>query len=527
MKMNFKEKLTNRLKKQLKQDIVLNIPPSIEFGDYSLHCFNLNPEEIRKKIKSNLIEKIEIKGPYLNIFINKNKFIEETLKEIKKDYGNSNLGNNKKLLIEHTSINPNAAPHVGRARNAIIGDSLSRILRFNKYKIEVHYFVNDVGKQISMLVLAAGNKKPKFNELLKLYIKINKDLEKNPELENKVFDLLNKLEKGDKVIKKKFKEIVDICLKGQVKILSDLGIKYNFFDYESKYLWNNQANEILKKLEKTGKVFIDEHGRKILDLKEFNLNVMVLTRKDGTSLYQLRDLAYTIEKLSKTPKNIILLGEDHKLYFQQLKKALSLMNQKAPEVIHYSFILLKEGKMSTRQGNIVLLQDFMKESLEKASNELKKRKNYSEKLAKAIGYGALKFQILKVSSEKNIIFDWDQALSFEGETCPYVQYTNARINSILKKSKPSHKIDYNKFNQEEFTLIKKLSEFPEIVKESALKYKPNLICNYLIQLCQLFNNYYSRYEIKSSKERLFLASKLKQIITTGLFLLGMEAPESM
>src|SRR3989344_3156155 len=492
MKMNFKEKLTNRLKKQLKQDIVLNIPPSIEFGDYSLHCFNLNPEEIRKKIKSNLIEKIEIKGPYLNIFINKNKFIEETLKEIKKDYGNSNLGNNKKLLIEHTSINPNAAPHVGRARNAIIGDSLSRILRFNKYKIEVHYFVNDVGKQISMLVLAAGNKKPKFNELLKLYIKINKDLEKNPELENKVFDLLNKLEKGDKVIKKKFKEIVDICLKGQVKILSDLGIKYNFFDYESKYLWNNQANEILKKLEKTGKVFIDEHGRKILDLKEFNLNVMVLTRKDGTSLYQLRDLAYTIEKLSKTPKNIILLGEDHKLYFQQLKKALSLMNQKAPEVIHYSFILLKEGKMSTRQGNIVLLQDFMKESL-----------------------------------EKNIFFDWDQALSFEGETCPYVQYTNARINSILKKSKPSHKIDYNKFNQEEFTLIKKLSEFPEIVKESALKYKPNLICNYLIQLCQLFNNYYSRYEIKSSKERLFLASKLKQIITTGLFLLGMEAPESM
>ena len=254
---------------------------------------------------------------------------------------------------------------------------------------------------------------------------------------------------------------------------------------------------------------------------------MVLTRNDGTSLYQLRDLAYTIEKMEKTKNNLIVLGEDQKLYFQQLKSTLSLIGEKAPEVVHYSFILLKEGKMSTRSGNLVLLEDFMNQSLEKAENELKKKGNYSEKLAKMIGYGAIKFQILKIAPEKNITFDWDHALSFEGETGPYVQYTHARICSILKKSKLSQKIDCNKFNNEEFQLIKKLSEFQEVIKESAIKYKPNLLCNYLIHFSQLFNNYYSKYDIKSSRERVFLASRIKQILSIGLALLGIEAPESM
>ena len=522
--MNFKEKIEKEIKAQLKQDIFLRSTPSPEFGDYAIFL-----EEPNKKLKSSLIEKTEVKGNYLNIFINKKKFIEDALK-LKQDY-KTNLGNKKKLLIEHTSINPNAAPHVGRVRNAIMGDSLSRILKFQNYNVETHYYVNDVGKQISMLVLAAGDKKPRFNELLDLYIKINKELEKNPELEKKVFELLNKLEKGDVKVKNKFKAIVDICLKGQVKILSGLGIRYDFFDYESKYLWNKRINEILKKLERTGKVFTDEHGRKVVDLKQFSLpmenSVMVLTRNDGTSLYQLRDLAYTIEKMEKTKNNLIVLGEDQKLYFQQLKSTLSLIGEKAPEVVHYSFILLKEGKMSTRSGNLVLLEDFMNQSLEKAENELKKKGNYSEKLAKMIGYGAIKFQILKIAPEKNITFDWDHALSFEGETGPYVQYTHARICSILKKSKLSQKIDCNKFNNEEFQLIKKLSEFQEVIKESAIKYKPNLLCNYLIHFSQLFNNYYSKYDIKSSRERVFLASRIKQILSIGLALLGIEAPESM
>ena len=323
--MNFKREISNILKKELNEEIesLIEVPKDGALGDYAFPCFTLakklnkNPAEIAKelssKIKSNLLEKIEAKGPYLNFFINRSKLNEYILKEIllkKEKYGSTNLGKNKKFLIEHTSINPNASPHVGRARNALIGDSLVRLFKFQGYKTEVHYYVNDVGKQIAMLVLGCKGK-PSFDKLLDIYIKINKEIKSNPEKEKEVFNLLNKLEKGDKKTVKRFKEIVDICIKGQAKILSELGIKYDYFDYESKYLWNKETENILKSLEKTGKVFTDENNRKILDLKDFNLpmktSLLVLTRGDGTSLYGLRDIAYTIDKIKRSYKNAVIL----------------------------------------------------------------------------------------------------------------------------------------------------------------------------------------------------------------------------
>ena len=235
----------------------------------------------------------------------------------KDKYGSNYAGKEKKILVEHTSINPNASPHVGRARNALIGDSIVRILRFQGYKIEVHYFVNDVGKQIAMLVLGAeGKKNIDFKDLLSIYIEINKKIEENPELEKKALELLNKLEKGDKAIKNNFEKIVNTCVKGQIKILSELGIKYDFFDYESKYLWGKKTDETLKRLERTGKLFIDGFNRWVMDQKGYELGmkvpVLVLTRGDGTSLYPLRDIAYNLDKLKKCD-NIVILGEDQKL----------------------------------------------------------------------------------------------------------------------------------------------------------------------------------------------------------------------
>jgi arginyl-tRNA synthetase len=258
----------------------------------------------------------------------------------KDKFGSSGVGKGKKILLEHTSINPNASPHVGRARNAFIGDSLARILRFQGYNVEVHYFVNDVGKQIAMLVLGAeGKKDVQFNGLLSIYIGINKKLEESPELEKKALEMLHKLEKGDKEIRKKFEDVVKICIDGQAKIFSELGIKYDVFDYESKYLWSRETEKTIKLLEKTGKLFIDGFNRWVLDQKGYGLGmkipVFVMTRGDGTSLYPLRDITYNLEK-SKKGENVVVLGEDQKLYQEQIAAALKELKIKHPKVVHYS-----------------------------------------------------------------------------------------------------------------------------------------------------------------------------------------------
>ena len=551
--MDFKQEIIKVLKKETKQkEINLEIPPKPEMGDYAFPCFplakvyNKNPveiaEELAKKIPlSGVVNKIEIKGPYLNFFVNKEGLSSSILKEIvkDKDYGSLGLGKGKKILVEHTSINPNASPHVGRARNALIGDSVVRVLKFEDYNVETHYFVNDIGKQIAMLVLGAeGKKNITFDDLLKIYVKINKKVEEKPELEKKVFELLSKLEKGDKIVKNRFKKIVEICVKGQTKIFSELNIKYDRFDYESDYLWSKKTDDILKKLEKTGKLFTDEEGRKVLNQEGYNLAmknaVLVLTRADGTSLYPLRDLAYHIDK--KKGDNILILGEDQKLYHQQITAALDLLKFKAPRAVHYSFVLLQEGKMSTRKGTLVLLEDFMKEALDKAKKEIKERHgDVKEENAKKIAYGAIKYAILKVSAEKNVTFNWEQALNFEGDSGPYLQYAYARICSIFKKhgKKVDTDVDYSLLTSEsEVELIKLLGKFPETVKNATEQLKPHLISNYIYTLSSSFSLFYSacpvlKAEDNVKKARLVLIDCVRKVLGSGLELLGIDVLEKM
>ncbi len=551
----FREEIVELLKEETRhENIVIETPPNPEMGDYAFPCFSLSklykkaPNEIANELAAKLAKRGSIKeikaiGPYLNFFINKDKLSHDTIKEILKQkdkYGSSDLGKGKKLILEHTSINPNASPHVGRARNAMIGDSLARILRFQNYNVEVHYLVNDVGKQIAMLVLGAeGKKNIKFEDLLRIYININQKVENTPELEKDVLALLSKLEKGDKAVRQKFKKIVDVCIKGQTKLFSDLGIKYEKFDYESEFLWSKKTDEALKRLEKTGKLFIDGYNRWVLDQKGYGLGVevpvLVLTRNDGTSLYPLRDIAYAID-LSQKGNYIVVLGEDQKLYNEQINSALKELEILRRHPVYYSFVLLKEGKMSTRKGNVVLLEEFMKEAVKKANDEIKKRYGKAnEKAAKAIGYGAVKFGILRVSPEKSVVFDWAQALSFEGETSPYIQYAYARIQSILKKHKK--KIDPNADlsllnTKEDVELIKQLSAFPETVKKATDDLRPHLIANSTYVLAQKFNEYYHINQIlkadeKVKKARLLLIASVAQVIKNSLHLLGIDVLERM
>ncbi|MAE42704.1 arginine--tRNA ligase [Candidatus Woesearchaeota archaeon] len=550
----FKEHIIKAIKKEVKVDIELETPPDPDMGDYAFPCFSLakkykkNPNEIAldlsKKIKkSKFIDEIKVEGPYLNFFVNKKALAEETLNKVLKEkdkYGSNNIGKNKKIILEHTSVNPNASPHVGRARNALIGDTLARILKFQNYNVEVHFWVNDIGKQISMLVLGARNKKNiTFDSLLKIYQDISKKVENSPEKEKEVLNILYKLEQGDKKIKNEFKKIVDIAVKGQTKIFKELGIEYDVFDYESYYLWSKKTREALDLLEKTGKFYFDKDNRVVLDQKGFGLGmkmpVLVLTRGDGTSLYPLRDIAYALD-IEKKGRNIVVLGEDQKLYNQQINAALLMLEKKKRGVLHYSFVLLEEGKMSTRKGNLVLLEDFMKEAEKKAHKELKQRyKKIDKKAAKTIAYGALKYSILKVSPEKNVTFNWQQALSFEGETAPYTQYAYARICSIIKKNKKTipKKAELSLLNKKEETeLIKKIALFPKIAEKAAKELRPNIIATYAYELAKLFNEFYHMHnilkeEIKIKQARLLLALNVKQTLSNSLNLLGIQVLEKM
>lgn len=549
------------IKKILKQatgleEINLEIPPDQKFGDLAFPCFQLskklkkNPAEIAQELSTkikpnNYIKEVKAVGPYLNIFVNKERLAGLVIKKVMKEkekYGSSNIGKGQKTLVEHSSINPNAEPHVGRTRNALIGDSIVRILKFQGYKVETHFFVNDVGKQIAMLVLAARGNVLSFKKLLALYVEFNNRLKEKPELEKEVFETLYKLEKGDKKIRKEFEKVVKICIKGQKELLEELGISFDFFDYESQYLWSKRANELLEKLLKIPECFTDSDGRAVINQEEFKTEMrspyLVLTRSDGTSLYALRDIAYTIDKMERAPgRNIIILGEDQKLYFKQLSSALKLLGYKAPEAVHYSFVLLETGKMSTRKGEVVLLSDFMKEALTKAENEVKKRGNIKnvKQTAKTIGYGALKYSILRVSPEKNVTFNWDVALSFEGETAPYIQYAHARCASILKKAKMKldTTIDFSLLKtNEELSLIKEISSFPDVVSEATNLLKPHIIATYIYSLSKTFSEFYHVCpciieDKKLSKARLSIVLSMKQVLKTGLGLLGIESPDRM
>ena len=547
--MEVKRELEGFLKKRLSCQISLEVPPNEALGDLSLPCFKLGtpPEQIKKEVKfPEFVERVEVKGPYLNFFLKKGIIIKKIIGEVerkKEKYGSNLFGKGKTALIEHTSINPNASPHVGRVRNALIGDALTRILRFEGYKVETHYFVNDVGKQIAMLVLAARGKRPSFGQLLDLYVSFNKRMEENPEREKEVLEVVNRVERGDKKIRAEFKRVVDICVRGQKGILNDLGIKFDRFEYESKYVFERKALEnVLASLEKTGKLLKDEEARLCVNLEGLNLPMehpyLPLTRADGTSLYLLRDLAYSLEKARKARgRNLVVLGEDQKLYFLQLKAILSLLKVAAPEVVHYSFVLLKSGKMSTRKGHVVLLEDFMKEAREKAVDEVVKRHGQDadvKKTAKRIADGAVKFSMLKVSAEKNIIFDLESALSFEGESGPYIQYAYARANSILRKApKKSKSPKYDiLIHSAEWKVVKKIADFEKVVADAYNHLQPHLVAMYVLEFAQVFNEFYHECPVLSGDKkltaaRLALVGAFMQVVKTALGLLGIEAPQKM
>ena len=530
-------------------------PPDPSLGDLSVPCFPLArtlrqaPTQIAAQIAGALklpsaFRRVTVDGAYLNFFIDPRDLIAGVIETVRcggESYGSNGTGNGRTALLEHTSINPNASPHVGRARNALIGDVLARLLRFEGYDLEVRYFVNDVGKQIALLALAAGDRKVLFSEVLDLYVKANTRMEKDPDLEKQTFELLRALEQGDSDTRRRFDAIVDVCGAGQRAILEALGIYHDRFDKESEYLWSGRTREVIERLRSSGRLKVDEEGRSVLILEGYELPsrnpVVVLERSDGTSMYQLRDIAYTLDKLeSGADRNLIVLGEDQRLHHRQLTAAIDLLGGTAPEVVHYAFLSLDEASMSTRSGNVVLLEDFMAEAVKRAGEALAQRDvTFDLERAEAVAHSAVRYSILRVANEKMVRFNFEEALNFEGDTGPYLLYGHARMCALIRRhgqELPATADVSLLVHSAELELAKAVSGFPEAVARTMREASPHILADYLYSLTRVFTAFYHACPVLDApaplrEGRLLLVEVARQTLRNGMLLLGMRPLERM
>lgn len=544
-------------------DLPTSVPPNLELGDIAVPMFALAKKQRQAppKIAADLAEKIgsgdyiasaTATGPYVNFKLNRSRVGAELVNEIldkKTAWGSTNSGNGEKVLIEHTSINPNASPHVGRGRCAMIGDSITRLLRFEGYDVEVHYYVNDMGRQIGLLVLIADElENLTFDQILDAYVKANQRAEEDAEFAEKGYALLAKIEEGDSETQKKFHAVTDLCLKGQLAVLNRLNVSYDIFDRESLYVNDKRLKKIEDALTEKGALFTDEDNRRVVDLSKLGYEpeegrYFVLRRANGSSMYGCRDLVYSVDKQEQGASvNMMVLGEDHKLYAQQLSLILNAAGIPSPEVVYYAYILLKDGKMSTRQGKVVLLADFLDQAAALAKERVVEQfpdldATEHDAIAEQVAVSAIRFAVLRVRSNKNVTFDMEAALSFQGDTGPYIQYSCARIRSILRKSNvplpENAEESFSITTDAEWALLLKLAQFPDVIADSAAQRTCSIIANYALELAHTFTTFYHDCPVLSSgdaaitKARLLLCRATLQTLINALDILGIETPDRM
>ncbi len=555
------------LKSGYKGDIKLEIPP-IGLGDFAIPCFSFtskvkkSPNEIANDIvkkfeKSKWVKKTVVKGAYVNFFLDNDIFKNSFFKSIfekKENYGYLER-KKEKVIVEHTSANPNGPLHVGRARNPIIGDTIVRIFKTAGYNVESQFYLDDMGKQVAILAWGVNNldskkiPKPNYNKpdhkTVGYYQVGSKLLKEDEEISKQIGIIVKKSEEGDKKTIDLVHKAYAPVLEGINDSLKRINITIDNYIPESNFLKNNSTNNVVEKLKKSKYCGVEE-GAYYLDMKPFgikgrNTNFFFL-RKDGTTLYATRDIAYHLWKADHADILINVLGEDHKLESKQVEIALKLIKaKKIPKVIFYSFVSLPGGKMSTRHARVVYIDELIDECINLAYNEVKKRrgKELSEKkmkeIAEIVGIGALRYNIIKVQPEKDMEFKWEEALNFEGNASPFIQYSHARACSILsKKQDEIRDIDATLLTHvSEENLIKNLAKFPIIIEEACEGCKPHSIPAYLFEVASQFNKFYRdcpvlpEKNIDIRKARLSLVNATRIVLKNGLNILGIVAPVEM
>ncbi|RRC92949.1 arginine--tRNA ligase [Streptococcus sanguinis] len=545
----------------LDQDAILNLleqPKSSELGDIAFPAFSLAKTErkapqiiaadIAEKIDTAHFDKVVATGPYVNFFLSKAEISGQVIKEVIKDgadYGQQNEGNGKNVTIDLSSPNIAKPFSVGHLRSTVIGDALSNIFRkigYNTIKIN---HLGDWGKQFGLLMVAykkwgsqeAVEANP-IDELLKLYVRINAEIENDPSLDEEGRLWFKKLEDGDPEATELWQWFRDESLTEFNRIYELLGVEFDSLNGEAFY--NDKMDEGIQILEEKG-LLQESKGASIVDLEDFNLPPAMIKKSDGATLYITRDIATAIYRARtyNFVKNVYVVGQEQANHFRQLKAVLKKMGfDWSDDMIHVDFGLVTKNrqKLSTRKGNIILLEPTLLEAISRAKSQIEAKNpdlEDKEAVARAVGVGAVKFYDLKTDRRNGYDFDLEAMVSFEGETGPYIQYAYARIQSILRKAnfQPDAEATYSLNDPESWEIIKLLQDFGRVVKRAADNYEPSLIAKYAISLAQAFNKYYAHTRILDESperdSRLALSYSTAVVLKEALRLLGVEAPEKM
>ena len=543
-------------------DSLLEIPPDTTLGDYAFPCFALakikkkSPQQIAQELVGEIkiqppVEKIKFVGPYVNFFIDKAFFAQRILTQPLAMPSLKLVGLPESVMVEYPSPNTNKPLHFGHVRNMSIGNSISRIYKYLGAKVTQADLINDRGIHICKSMLAykkfGNNEEPdqKSDHFVgAYYVLYNKKLAEDPNLENEAKELLQKWEKGDPETIKLWKKMNKWALEGINQTYKLFGIQHDVDYFESDIY--KEGKEIIEDGLARGIFKKDDTGATICPLEEFGLKDKVLLRSDGTSIYIVQDLFLAKKKFDDfhMEKSIYVVGSEQIHHFKVLFKILELLGfpfaQGCFHLVH-GMVFLPEGRMKSREGTTADADDILDDMFLMSKVEVVKRhKDLDEeeikKRATQIALGAIKFFLLKTDTKKDMIFNPKESLSFEGETGPYVQYTHARICSILKKleTKLEKDVDFSVLQDKtEIDLLTQLSQFNEMVAEAAKSYKPSIVCRYLLDLGQKFNEFYHKCPVLQAEDeqlknaRLLLINKIKEVLKEGLDLLGIEAPEAM
>ena len=562
--MNHKELIASELAKVIEgldQETILNLleqPKSSDLGDIAFPAFSLAKIErkapqaiatdIAEKIDASHFEKVVATGPYVNFFLDKSQISDQVIKSVIQagaDYGQQEEGQGANVTIDLSSPNIAKPFSVGHLRSTVIGDALSNIFRKMGYNTIKINHLGDWGKQFGLLMVAYkkwGSKEAveanPIDELLKLYVRINAEIENDPALDEEGRLWFKKLEDGDPEATELWQWFRDESLVEFNRIYKLLGVEFDSLNGEAFY--NDKMDEAVQILEEKG-LLKESKGASIVELDDVNLPPAMIKKSDGATLYITRDIATAIYRARtyNFVKNIYAVGQEQSNHFRQLKAVLKKMGfDWSDDMIHVDFGLVTKNrqKLSTRKGNIILLEPTLQEAISRAKAQIEEKNpelENKEEVAHAVGVGAVKFYDLKTDRRNGYDFDLEAMVSFEGETGPYVQYAYARIQSILRKANftPSADATYSLSDPESWEIIKLLQDFARVVKRAAENYDPSLIAKYAINLAQAFNKYYAHTRILDESperdSRLALSYSTAVVLKEALRLLGVDAPEKM
>lgn len=571
---NYKEEIANKISKATDKvtnidfnDLVnyIEIPPDSNMGDYAFPCFKLAkdfrkaPPAIAEDIKENIeldydvIEKVEVQGGYLNFFINKKHLIKTVLEEFenKKDlYGSSKSGEGKNIVIDYSSPNIAKPFHIGHLRSTVIGSSLCKIYRYLGYNSIGVNHLGDYGTQFGKLIEAYKLWGDEYNidnnpieELTKMYVRINNLCKEDETVLNNCRNNFKKLEDGDEYCTKLWNKFRELSLKEFQKVYDLLDAKFDSWNGEAFY--SDKMDEVKEMLEKSGKL-VESEGAKIIDLEDKNMAPCIIEKTNGSTTYATRDLAAILYRVRTYDfaKALYVTSYEQVLHFKQVFEVAKLLNideKYTNNLIHVPFgmVQLSTGKMSTREGNIIKLEDLLNESIDRVRKIIETKNpnlENKEEVARKVGVGAIIFNDLANNRIKDEIFDWDEVLNFNGETGPYIQYMYVRTKSILEKTNKVPKLNEVKLDilnePTEIDIIKQIYEYNNILEMVIDKNEPSILSRYLIDLSQKFSSLYNEKHIinedlDKQNALVYLTYMIGSIIKSGAELLGMKMPEKM